>query len=64
MQATVEKDIVVISFQTDEDMDKGFDELIYNSNSKISAVDERQIAITQEQLKLLKNKNIGYSLVK
>lgn len=64
MQTTVEKDIFVISFHTDEDMDKAFDELIHNSNSKISAVDERQIAVSQEQLKLLKNKNISYTIVK
>jgi hypothetical protein len=53
----------VIRFESDEEMDRAFYELIHNSNSGFSGIGEREISITKEQEELLKRKNILYKPV-
>jgi hypothetical protein len=50
----------VIRFESNEEMDRAFYELIHNSNSGFTGIGEREISITKEQEELLKRKNILY----
>jgi hypothetical protein len=63
MQRSVSEKYVTISFETDEDMDKAFSQLVYNSNSIFIGLEERTIAVTEEQLELLHSKNIMYTII-
>lgn len=49
-----------ISFNTDEDMDKAFFELIHNSEEGFSGIGEKELNITAQQCQMLDNKNIKY----
>ena len=53
----------VISFESNEDMDKALEELIYNSTAGFSGVDETTIIITKEQCEQLKKNNINHKHV-
>lgn len=53
----------VIRFESDEDMDKAFYELIHNSNSGFTGIGEKEISVTKEQQELLKRKQIPYKLI-
>jgi hypothetical protein len=54
----------LISFETDEDMDNAFYELIHDSRSGFtSGASKRQIILSGEQIELLKTKNIRYKIV-
>ena len=54
----------VIRFPTNDDMDKAFEQLIYNSKEGFTGIDENTIAISPEQCDELKNSgNIKYEHV-
>jgi hypothetical protein len=63
MQRSVSEEYVTISFETDEDMDRAFHQLVHNSNSEFIGLEERTIAVTKEQLELLHSKNIMYTII-
>jgi hypothetical protein len=53
----------IISFDSILDMDKAFEELIYNSTDGFVGVDEMSIEVTEEQCEQLKRSNINYKHV-
>ena len=60
----INKNIHVISFDSNDEMDKAFFELIHNSNSGLIGISEIVIGVNKEQLELLKRKNIKYNILK
>jgi hypothetical protein len=55
---------MIISFDTDEDMDKAFFELIYNSNEGFTGINEREIYITKAQYEMLRYKDINVLVIR
>jgi hypothetical protein len=52
-----------ISFNTKEDKDKGFFELIQTSGSGFTGIGKNEFIITQEQKVLLDNKHINFEII-
>ena len=63
MQHGPDTQYCTISFNTDEDMNSAFFELIHNSSEGFSGIGEKEINITQEQCIMLNSKNIKYQHV-
>jgi two-component SAPR family response regulator len=52
-----------VAFNTDDDMDKAFYELVHNIKGGFTGVNENSIIITKEQCDKLNEKNVNYDVV-
>lgn len=58
------KENCVISFESDEDMNKAFEEIIYKINGKFVGVDENSILVSKEICESLEENNIKYKHIR